>query len=47
MAITGGLPITTSVGAVIGGIGVSGASSDEDVQCANLACRTFGRMNAG
>ncbi len=30
----GGLPIMTASGSQIGGIGVSGASSDEDEQCA-------------
>lgn len=34
VAFAGGLPITTADGTVIGGIGVSGASSDEDEQCA-------------
>lgn len=34
VAFAGGLPITTASGDVIGGIGVSGASSDEDEQCA-------------
>lgn len=34
VAFAGGLPITTADGSVIGGIGVSGASSDEDEQCA-------------
>ncbi|MEM5469531.1 heme-binding protein [Celeribacter marinus] len=34
VAFAGGLPISTADGAVIGGIGVSGASSDEDEQCA-------------
>lgn len=34
VAFAGGLPITTDSGAVLGGIGVSGASSDEDEQCA-------------
>lgn len=34
VAFAGGLPITTESGAVIGGIGVSGASADEDEQCA-------------
>lgn len=34
VAFAGGLPITTMDGALLGGIGVSGASSDEDEQCA-------------
>lgn len=34
IAFAGGLPITTADKEVIGGIGVSGASSDEDEQCA-------------
>jgi len=34
VAFAGGLPITTADGDVLGGIGVSGASSDEDEQCA-------------
>lgn len=34
IAFAGGLPITTAGGDVLGGIGVSGASSDEDEQCA-------------
>lgn len=34
VAFAGGLPITTVDGTVVGGIGVSGASSDEDEQCA-------------
>lgn len=34
VAFAGGLPVTTEAGVVIGGIGVSGASSDEDEQCA-------------
>lgn len=34
VAFAGGLPITSASGAVLGGIGVSGASSDEDEQCA-------------
>jgi len=34
VAFAGGLPISTGDGSVIGGIGVSGASSDEDEQCA-------------
>lgn len=34
VAFAGGLPITAAGGSVIGGIGVSGASSGEDEQCA-------------
>lgn len=34
VAFAGGLPLTMSSGVVVGGIGVSGASSDEDEQCA-------------
>ena len=34
IAFAGGLPITSADGAVIGGIGVRGASRDEDAQCA-------------
>lgn len=34
VAFAGGLPITTPEGEVVGGIGVSGASSDEDEHCA-------------
>jgi len=34
VAFAGGLPISTADGSVIGGIGVSGASSTEDEQCA-------------
>lgn len=34
VAFAGGLPITSASGEVVGGIGVSGASSDEDEQCA-------------
>lgn len=34
VAFAGGLPIKAAGGSVIGGIGVSGASSDEDEQCA-------------
>lgn len=34
VAFAGGLPIAAADGSVIGGIGVSGASSDEDEQCA-------------
>jgi uncharacterized protein GlcG (DUF336 family) len=34
VAFAGGLPITSADGALLGGIGVSGASSDEDEQCA-------------
>ena len=30
----GGLPILTADGAQLGGIGVSGATSDQDEQCA-------------
>lgn len=37
VAFAGGLPITNSEGQVIGAIGVSGASSDEDEQCAQAA----------
>lgn len=33
VAFAGGVPIVTAGGAVLGGIGVSGASSDEDEQC--------------
>ncbi len=34
VAFAGGLPVTSDSGAVIGGIGVSGASEDEDEACA-------------
>lgn len=34
VAFAGGLPIKTAAGDVIGGIGVSGASEDEDESCA-------------
>jgi len=34
VAFAGGLPIVTSAGDVIGGIGVSGASEDQDESCA-------------
>ena len=34
IAFAGGLPIKTAVGDVIGGIGVSGASEDQDESCA-------------
>lgn len=34
VAFAGGLPIKTLSGVVLGGIGVSGASSDDDEQCA-------------
>ena len=34
VAFAGGLPVTAADGTVIAGIGVSGASSDEDEQCA-------------
>lgn len=34
VAFAGGLPIVNSSGELLGGIGVSGASSDEDEQCA-------------
>jgi uncharacterized protein GlcG (DUF336 family) len=34
VAFAGGLPTTTASGDVVGGIGVSGASSDEEEQCA-------------
>ncbi len=34
VAFAGGLPIKSDSGSVLGGIGVSGASSDEDEQCA-------------
>lgn len=37
VAFAGGLPIAKSKGAVLGGIGVSGASSEEDEQCAQAA----------
>jgi uncharacterized protein GlcG (DUF336 family) len=33
----GGLPIITASGAHIGGIGVSGASGDQDEECAQVA----------
>ena len=34
VAFAGGLPVVDSSGKVLGGIGVSGASNDEDEQCA-------------
>jgi glc operon protein GlcG len=38
--ITGGLPITTSSGKPLGGIGVSGAMADDDERCAQAALDT-------
>lgn len=50
VAFAGGFPIKTKSGAVIGGIGVSGVSSDEDEQCAQAGidaiadfCKTRGQ----
>ena len=37
VAFPGGLPIKTKNGALLGAIGVSGATGDEDEQCANAA----------
>lgn len=37
VAFAGGLPITTGKGDAIGGIGVSGASEDEDENCSKAA----------
>ncbi|WP_426410812.1 heme-binding protein [Bradyrhizobium ganzhouense] len=34
VAFAGGLPIKTGAGDVVGGIGVSGASEDQDESCA-------------
>ena len=37
VAFPGGLPIKTKNGTLLGAIGVSGATGDEDEQCANAA----------
>ena len=37
MTFPGGVPIITKSGAHLGGIGVSGATADQDEECAKLA----------
>lgn len=44
VAFAGGLPITTGSGQTIGGIGVSGASADEDEQCAEVAIEAIAEL---
>ena len=44
VAFAGGLPIVTGDGAVVGGIGVSGASEDEDEQCAQAGIDAVAAM---
>ena len=41
VAFAGGLPIKTKSGVLIGAIGVSGASADEDEQCATAAIKAI------
>jgi len=43
-AFAGGLPIMTADGHQIGGVGVSGASSDEDEQCAQAGIDAISSM---
>ena len=42
-AFPGGVLVTTTAGAIVGAIGVSGASADEDELCAVLAVHRTGR----
>ena len=37
VAFAGGLPVTNAAGALVGGIGISGASADQDEDCARAA----------
>lgn len=37
VAFAGGLPIRNSAGALVGAIGISGASADQDEDCARAA----------
>lgn len=41
VVFAGGLPLWTSDGRVVAGIGVSGASADEDLACATVAARLW------
>ena len=41
VAFAGGLPIRTKSGVLLGAIGVSGASADEDEQCATAAIKAI------
>lgn len=42
VAFAGGLPIRTSAGVLVGAIGVSGASADQDEDCARAALDAIG-----
>ncbi|WP_168206322.1 heme-binding protein [Labrenzia sp. PHM005] len=44
VAFAGGLPVTTTSGEVVGGIGVSGVSSNEDEQCAQAGVAAIARL---
>ena len=41
VAFAGGLPVRTKSGVLLGAIGVSGASADEDEQCAAAAIKAI------
>ena len=41
VAFAGGLPIRTKDGVLLGAIGVSGATADEDEQCAAAAIKAI------
>jgi uncharacterized protein GlcG (DUF336 family) len=41
-ATEGGVPIYTSDGTILGGVGVSGASAEEDAQCAKAGIKRAG-----
>ena len=41
MAFAGGLPIRTKDGVLLGAIGVSGATADQDEQCAAAAIKAI------
>ncbi|MDP6954125.1 MAG: heme-binding protein, partial [Alphaproteobacteria bacterium] len=43
-AFAGGLPIMTAAGQQIGGIGISGATSDEDEACAQAGIDAIADM---
>ncbi|MDP6350819.1 MAG: heme-binding protein [Alphaproteobacteria bacterium] len=43
-AFPGGVPITTASGALIGGVGVSGATGDQDEECAQAGVASIADM---
>ena len=44
VAFAGGLPIKTNNGDFIGAIGVSGATADQDQQCASAAIKAIEKV---